>query len=290
MLKTLAILAVFLLPAIDNPGKEKNRPGLTDNNSEKHPAPAVSFVNNETTYPNAEPAKQEPPHWYIMPEWWLCILGVPTLYYLIRQTRATTVAANAARLNAQAVIDAERAWIVVSIEEEFALLPLGHGGMTEGMVIAENNRRGQKAFMANLKGEPKVFNISCLNQGRTPARIISVCAAYLFIDKPENLSTPPDYSAPTRMPEQNFIVSRDSFRFQPGFSPRSVWENAREAKSLKPDDNFLMYYGRVVYEDIFAFGGQSNRVQRESRWSFCCFMDSDDLPVRSGPGEYDRYT
>ncbi len=288
MLKILAIFAMLL--AVSNSGKEKNGSSLPDNNSEKHPAPAVSFVNNETAYPNAEPAKQEPPRWYTMPEWWLCILGVPTLYYLIHQTKATKVAAKAAMLNAQAVIDAERAWIVVSIEEEFAPLPLGHGGMTEGRIIQENNRRGNEAFMANLKGEPKVFYVSCLNQGRTPARIISVCAAHLFIDRPENLPTPPDYSAPTRMPTQTFIVSRDSFRFQPGFSPRSVWENAREARSLKADDNFLIYYGRVVYEDILAFGGQGDRVQRESRWSFCCFMDSDDLPVRSGPGEYDRYT
>ena len=161
---------------------------------------------------------------------WAIIL---TFIAIGEQTAQARNAAEAALLNAKAVIDAERAWIVASIEEEFALLPIGDGGMTEGRIIAENNRRGNKAFMANVKGEPKLFYISCLNQGRTPARIISICATHRFIDRPENLPCPPDYSEPTRMPEQTFIVSRDSFRLQPGLSPKAVWENARKVDRLR---------------------------------------------------------
>ena len=238
-------------------------------------------------------AEMKFPRWYRLFSWpegittWALIL---TLFAIVEQTAQTRKAAEAALLNAKAVIDAERAWIVVSIERESSPLSREYPGMTLASIIAENNRRGNEAYLANMKGKPKIFYVSCLNQGRTPARIISVCAAYRFVERPEYLPSPPDYSAPTRMPEQTFIVSRDSFKIQPGFSPRSVWENARKARSLKANDNFLIYYGRVVYEDIFAFGDQSTRVQRESRWAFCCFMDSDELPVRSSTGEYDRYT
>ena len=37
-----------------------------------------------------------PSHWYASPEWWLCILGVPTLLFIGRQTKATARAARAA--------------------------------------------------------------------------------------------------------------------------------------------------------------------------------------------------
>lgn len=305
MLKWLAILG-FCAGALFGTGVVAGQPNQTANgkgNSAGQGEPAVVSANghdkqdaSQTNQPKASgnaPDRNTAfkwPAWVSDSNWWLLIVAGFTGGVIAWQSFETKLAAEAALLNARAIIDAERAWIVISVEEEFAPIADDQLGMSAARILEENNRRAREAFLTGTDGKPKVFYISCLNQGRTPARIVSVCSTYRFVDKPENLPSPPDYSAATRMPEQTFIVSRDSFKIQPGFSPGTVWENARKNKSLKANDLFLIFYGRVVYEDIFAFGEPTKRVQRESRWSFCCFMDSDHLPTRSGPGEYDRYT
>src|ERR1700678_4540276 len=59
-----------------------------------------------------------PPHWYTNPEWWLFIIAIPSLIFLGRQMIASEKAAQAAFLNAQAVIESERPWLVVTIEKD----------------------------------------------------------------------------------------------------------------------------------------------------------------------------
>jgi hypothetical protein len=55
----------------------------------------------------------EPPPWYQSPEWWLFIIGVPTLIFIGVQAFASKKAADAALLNSEALIASERPWLVV---------------------------------------------------------------------------------------------------------------------------------------------------------------------------------
>jgi len=138
MLKRLAIFGLLLAIAMGNASQEQDRPKLAKDNGQQHKGPLVSLVNNETCAPNTQTANTKPPHWYTIPEWWLCILGVPTLIYLIIQTDATRKAANAALLNAQAVVNAERAWILVTKTREGAKFrwKIKNFGRTPGRVVA----------------------------------------------------------------------------------------------------------------------------------------------------------
>jgi hypothetical protein len=49
-------------------------------------------------------------HWYTNPEWWLCILGFPTLVIIGWQARAAKVAADA-------IMRSERAWLLLDGEK-----------------------------------------------------------------------------------------------------------------------------------------------------------------------------
>src|ERR1700678_2551017 len=82
-----------------------------------------------------------PPHWYTNPEWWLFIIAIPSLTFLGIQMRANEMAAQAALLNAQAVIESERPWLVVTIEKDETM--------------------------------PAYFFFRVINKGKTPAQLIN---------------------------------------------------------------------------------------------------------------------
>ena len=102
MLKSLAILGALSVLAISNSGKEENRTAFAQHNGDHRPFPAVFFPRDQATSPDAETPKAQPPHWYASPEWWLCILGVPTLVFIGWQARATYKAADATKASADA--------------------------------------------------------------------------------------------------------------------------------------------------------------------------------------------
>ncbi len=106
MLKSLAVLTLTVLAL--NPGKKSCDPNLPDNNCNNQRAPVVSFANDERPCPNALPTQAEPPHWYTSPEWWLCILGIPTLIFIGWQAYATAKSAKAGRDAAEAARDSIR--------------------------------------------------------------------------------------------------------------------------------------------------------------------------------------
>jgi hypothetical protein len=138
------MLGALLLPTVPNAGSG---------------APSVSFVNNETSHP------QETPSWYKRPEWWLCILGVPTLGFVAWQTWSTARAAKAALLNAEALINSERAWIMAEL--------CSYGKYSEQFEIAEGTAEYREEGSVETT-RVNLVKLVCKNQGRSPAWIDAV--------------------------------------------------------------------------------------------------------------------
>jgi hypothetical protein len=91
------------------------------------------------------PAPDQPPHWYTSPEWWLFILGVPSLVIIGWQARAAKVAADA-------IMRSERAWLLL------------HG-----------EKIGMPIFMADSTDSTTITascGIAFENCGKTPAEAI----------------------------------------------------------------------------------------------------------------------
>jgi hypothetical protein len=89
MLKRLAILTLMSVLAVHCPAQKQDRSSLAQDETDKQPAPAASSVDKGTSAPNQKCTDTETPPWWKSPEWWLCILGIPTLIFIGWQARAT---------------------------------------------------------------------------------------------------------------------------------------------------------------------------------------------------------
>jgi hypothetical protein len=140
--------------------------------SANHGASNAPPVNNETPCP-ATRAEPESPIWYKQPEWWLFIIGVPTLGFVSWQTWSTAWAAKAALLNAEALINSERAWIIAELH--------GYGPYSEQFKIVEGKTeyRGEGVVQTTTIHHVK---LTCKNQGRSPAWIDAVYGQLNIVD------------------------------------------------------------------------------------------------------------
>ena len=140
-------------------------------------------------------------------------------------------AANAALLNAEAVIKSERPWLLVNVEPK-------------------KDRRDE-------------YSLQAFNAGRTPAEFHE---GHLALAKhPVGFTEPPvDFQAPFSLPMQNLIVSRDSFEIQPVFPEALVTEEERDGFSTQ----VLYVYGRISYWDTFTDRNSPGAKPYVTQWIF----------------------
>jgi hypothetical protein len=233
----LALFAILALPV--NSGKSGKKDQLSDlpkTNNENQGAPAASFVHNETSSPDKETSKAEPPHWYASPEWWLCILGVPTLIIIGWQANETRKAAGAALLNAQSVLDSERAWLTAEV------LNFEQPQPKSNMIWIE---------------------VAINNRGKTPARVHSIVATSRLVPTPDSIAdaTPgklppyPDFSDTNRVIElrEYDLVVAPEYTF--GHIHVYIWP--REWDQIRARKLSLHVYGTIEYSDTVKGGSHA---------------------------------
>lgn len=155
----------------------------------------------------------------------LCIYTWATL----KSVKAAQDGAKAALLNAQAVINAERPWLLVSIEAQ------GY--------------------------EPNTFIVKAFNAGRTPAELHEGhCTSEI---RPINFIPTTDFRDPFRLPMQSLIVSRDGFLIRM-ISPGELVEQVGR-EGLDPQ---LCVYGRILYWGVFNDRTAAGAKPYETRWIF----------------------
>jgi hypothetical protein len=247
-------------------GNQNQSPEKTATNNEKSvrivSTPKIQTESKKDFYDKA----------LVVATWLLVFVGGFQILYLWLTVIATKDNAKAAFRNAQALINAERPWLVVNTffkEKDLTL-----------------------------------FHFGCRNQGNTPAKIISVSAELRFVDLLDNLPKPPIYSCPTTLPDLHLIVHTDSFEIEKGINPESFLSQNAEMRSLVYDDRvFLVYYGNVVYRDIL-YEDSSREGEHETRWCFIykpsaspkftqaaiAVLNPTGTFVRGGPNEYNKYT
>jgi hypothetical protein len=195
--------------------------------------------------------------------WPMVVVGIggvwaalSTLSVIKRQTAATESASKAALLNARAVINAERSWLVVG------------------------------TFLD--KEDPEVVRFGCRNQGRTPAKVISLSARPCFVKSPTDLDVPPDYSSPAVLPDLNIIVNADSFPIDHGVNARKFIQDKGKKDLIESSREYLVYYGNVIYRDTL-YDESSPAGLHETRWCFF-YQPYEKKFRRCGPEQYNRYT
>jgi len=178
--------------------------------------------------------------------------GWVALILLFWQTILTRRSANAAALNAQAVINAERPWVLVNPKPK-------------------KDASGQ-------------YIVGAFNAGRTPAVILD---GHCSCDKhsadfvpPENLNDPFD------RPKRDLIVSEDSFPIRV-IDPESLINQAgREGGGTNQQTVFV--YGQLRYWDTFTDRNSPSARPYETWW--CFHYDSTNKTFGRCANGYTRNT
>jgi hypothetical protein len=290
MLKRLVIFAAFVTVAplvcisvsqnvppdtpkkgvVEGNGTVKTQPSPASQHEDQNSAKAPSVVvqvqtpNTESNHADAhedEAAKELARYTFglMVLTLGLVVVGVIHASHLHKLGKAATDNAKAALLNAQVVINAERALILFTIEKTLL-----------------TNRPGHAVFLINAR-----------NFGKTPAREVSISEPKeIFTSFPERLPNYPEY-APLKeslqylVPSESHLVA-DFFPAKDGWAGKQA-ETAREEKG-DPASVQRLIYGEVRYKD---------GISDETRTSRYCFRFEHHPTtiiggqlVRCGPPNY----
>jgi hypothetical protein len=145
--------------------------------------------------------------------------------------------ADAALLNAQAVINAERPWIVITAKLT-----------SDGIVVY---------------GQIK---------GRTPAIIIRGWGEHIFVASPIDLPDEPPYSVGKEFDCELLQVPGDE-PFTVFINPIANWKHTPRWDKMILMEDQLFYFGKLLYRDVII---DSNPIVHESRWCFQ-FIPGDSI-------------
>jgi hypothetical protein len=176
------------------------------------------------------------------------------------QTLVAQTSANAALLNAKAVINAERPWLLVQT----------------------------KPLIGPMGG----FNVFARNKGRTPAMITAVHMGCVAVESINALPTPAPYGSANLMKDRIIIPGqRINVIWFDGRSLRHTLGDKYPASSW---DGKVCVFGKIVYRDL---ANPSLHEVHETRWIGLYQPPSGDegdsiFPLEGIgiPEEYDRYT
>ncbi|HTR46382.1 MAG TPA: hypothetical protein VMM16_03210 [Verrucomicrobiae bacterium] len=196
-------------------------------------------------------------------------IAIRTLRYIACQTQTGTVTARAARDNAQAVINSERAWMVgLKVDTKFDKPP--------------------------KQNENAVYFCKITNAGKTPSRILEVGMTFR---RTENLHlVPPDpmttYQKGEIFPFNKIVVPPNDHipMYAALFPPLGEGEYS----SFRNGKLLLYGYGYVKYLDVFS---KDDRDFRETRFCHYYSIPTPNEPLAEGfrpcieaPTEYHKAT
>ncbi len=168
--------------------------------------------------------------------------------------------AHAALLNAQAVIQAERPWILITVEPSRSM---------------ENS-----------------FTVMATNRGRTPARIIETLERHKIAIDEKRLPILPEYRNEKRnAPFAPIILLPGEFTTIKAFSREEVkalCDSEERFKRIETWEEKVFLYGKVSYRDLIS---SSDGEPHETNW--CCWYihgRQNSGLVIAGPPDYNSHT
>jgi hypothetical protein len=181
---------------------------------------------------------------------WAIIL---TGFAIVWQSNETRRAANAALLNAEAVIKAERAWVMIDIEWQVGV----------HILKSEGTKGNSTAIFVNF---------ICRNEGKSFAQITEKGYVFQIV---QTLPQEPEFS-------QIDIFHHASEYISPDSSTVPYQLHGITGGHLK-SSNMMVLYGRVKYTDVYG--------EHETRFAYQItdMGNLDRFPVSSYP-EYNKHT
>lgn len=222
---------------------------------------AITFEQKYSCAKEAQSRHDYLPWWYVLVAWpdgvtpWIVIA---TGLFIALQTRETRRAAEGAFLNAQAVINAERPWLLVTLEE--------------------------------VSGPGTGFIIRAKNKGRTPAMIMSARIGCVVAENVEKLPKEPPYGDGSLV--QDHIVIPEDEPSVGWFDLNALNKMTGNKAAWLEGQTFV--FGIVLYRDLLDL---SQTKPHETRWIYAYYPArgefGDSVLPAGGLGvshEYDNYS
>jgi hypothetical protein len=157
------------------------------------------------------------------------ILGI----FTISLSRSTEIAANAAKLNSQVAIGAERAHLFVQIEIE--------------NIVSTISQASKSASLPKEKSPAPRLSYALKNHGKTPAMIREIRHGVIVAPNPPNN---PRYETVSHLPVHILGAGEKTPPIQVIDLPRLT---ANDVVAIEELFNTLWFYGLLVYEDTFGW-------------------------------------
>ena len=258
-MKPAVIIAVALAFSVyfAQRGEGQNAPGkgadeTTKKTDQPSPLTITNQINSQRINTEARTAQNQPPHWYESPEWVLVIVGCITFAVIGWQSVETRRAANANYLAAEAtqrsveaLVNSERAWVLVDI-----------------------------APIRDFPAYPNRLEIlwvfpSINNHGRTPARLTRVELTTRLMLEGEALPPTPDYTGPGFDERVDLVLPQGvPVRPKTGIS-------AQDFVLVRERNQRLYNYGFIEYLDL-------GKTQRRSAYCFIFVIQGGFSPHPTG--------
>jgi hypothetical protein len=195
------------------------------------------------------------------------MLALSTLRKIERQTRyaettatAAAESAQAALLHAQAIVRAERPWVLVAVEPSRSV---------------ENG-----------------FTVVAANRGRSPARIESAVDAVAIVTDEEHLPAAPEYgSTESTSPVASTILLPGESTAIRSFcrdDVKGICETEEKLKQVEDWEERIFIYGKIVYKDLMT---PDEALPHETSW--CCWYihgRQKSGMVMAGPAAYNLHS
>lgn len=202
---------------------------------------------------------------------WGIFVARNTLTTIVEQTGATKTAAQAALLNAQAVINAERAWVVVELH------PVCHQAEDGRWVGEDGVSLSNKEI---LRGNYTAHSLKIRNMGRTPAQILSYDMAYSCL--PEGVTNlPPGHVGDVAgITEYNrFLADGNPIEVLPPFNIANFMMYSMS--EINERKKTAVFHGWVKYRHMFS---------SEDCISEYCYAYNPSLKRLTMVGRHTKYT
>jgi hypothetical protein len=221
---------------------------------------SITFEQKYSCYKEAQSRHDYMPWGYVLLAWpegittWAIIV---TGFVIAWQSSETRRAAQAAFLNAQAVINAERPWVVMPVNP---------------------HRRGG-------------FSVGAQNKGRTPAMIVAAYMGFVAVDTISDLPKDPPYG-PGKLIQGRIVVADDTV-WVSWFDRKSLESVlGKDFERAVAHEKQVFVFGTTLYRDLL---GPADAPPHETRW-ICLFelnSEGDAIHNIEGIGVcdgYDNYT
>ena len=261
-LLVLAAIAAALIAAIGMSCYTDPCNQPKQNDAQKILPSVISPTGISHTSQNAADAKCSPCWKKLVtwPEGITALAIILILFAIVWQAVETGNTAEAALLSAQAVINAERPWMTITIEPH-----------------------------PTLEGS---YFYKITNKGRTPATIVEAYREIEYVaPTPDSLPIPPHYSSPMYVPPDNLRVTGEAWDDHPQFKPEGMdMQNVRRSgdHSQVGGMGSLCFYGQITYTDAFP-DRNGKPTSHYTRWCYVYDVFQKRFSP-SGPREYREKT